>query len=146
MAGKVVSNRPSKSTPFDFEIVDNEYDQLTTTDESANYINPWMNPASIKLRHTLGRGPFGDVWLATRHQVTEDYEEYHEVAVKMLHHIKEDNIKAVLDKFNVLFSKSRGLQGACLLHGVSVINGKVNNQIPTFFVIVIYFLSPYIVY
>lgn len=123
MAAKVAANR--QSTSFDFEIVDNDYDQLTTTDTSANQINSWINPASIKLRHRLGRGPFGDVWLATRHQVTEDYEEYHEVAVKMLHHIKEDNIKAVLDKFNVLVSKSRWLQGACWLHGVSVINGKI---------------------
>lgn len=97
MAGKVVTNQPSKSTSFDFEIVDNDYDQLTTTDASAKNINPWINPVSLKLRHRLGRGSFGDVWLATRHQVTEDYEEYHEVAVKMLHHIKEDNIKAVLD-------------------------------------------------
>lgn len=121
MAAKV-ANRPS--TSFDFEIVDNDYDQLTTIDASTNH-NPWINPASIKLRHRLGRGPFGDVWLATRHQVTEDYEEYHEVAVKMLHHIKEDNIKAVLDKLNILLSKTQGLQGACLLHGVSVINGKI---------------------
>lgn len=131
MAGKVVANQPS--TSFDFEIVDDDYDQLTMTDASANHMNPWINPASIKLRHRIGRGPFGDVWLATRHQVTEEYEEYHEVAVKMLHHIKEDNIKAVLDKLNVLFSKSQGLEGACWLHGVSVINGKVNNQILSFF-------------
>ncbi|XP_076913688.1 protein KINASE OF THE OUTER CHLOROPLAST MEMBRANE 1-like [Bidens hawaiensis] len=123
MAAKVVENRPL--TSFDFEIVDKDYDQLTTTDASADHINPWINPASIKLRHRLGRGPFGDVWLATRHQVAEDHEEYHEVAVKMLHHIKEDNIKTVLDKLNVLFSKSQGLQGACWLHGVSVINGKI---------------------
>ncbi|KAJ9535238.1 hypothetical protein OSB04_un001674 [Centaurea solstitialis] len=123
MAGKVIANRPS--TSFDFEIVDNEYDQLTTIGASANHINPWINAASIKLRHRLGRGPFGDVWLATHHQVTEDHEEYHEVAVKMLHHIKEDNIKVVLDKLNVLFSKTQGLQGACLLHGVSVISGKI---------------------
>lgn len=123
MAGKVVANRPS--TSFDFEIVDKDYDPLTLIDTSANLINPWINPASIKLRHRIGRGPFGDVWLATRHQFTEDYEEYHEVAVKMLHHIREENIKAVLDKLNVLFSKSQGLQGACCLHGVSVINGKI---------------------
>ncbi|KAI3687712.1 hypothetical protein L1987_81414 [Smallanthus sonchifolius] len=123
MAGKVVENQPS--TFFDFEIVDKDYDQLTTTDASVNHINPWINPASIKLRHRLGRGPFGDVWLATRHQVAEDYEKYQEVAVKMLHHIKEDNIKVVLDKLNVLFSKCQGLQGACWLHGVSVINGKI---------------------
>lgn len=121
MAAKV-ANRPS--TAFDFEIVDTDYDQLTTIDASTNH-NPWINPASIKLRHRLGRGPFGDVWLATRHQVTEDHEEYHEVAVKMLHHIKEDNIKLVLDKLNILLSKTQGSQGTCFLHGVSVINGKI---------------------
>lgn len=80
---------------------------------SPNQISPWIDPGTIKLRHRIGRGPFGDVWLATHHQAADDYEVDHEVAVKMLHPIKEDNSKAVLDKFNDLFSKCQGLKGVC---------------------------------
>uniref|UniRef100_A0A5B6ZUM7 Putative E3 ubiquitin-protein ligase KEG n=2 Tax=Davidia involucrata TaxID=16924 RepID=A0A5B6ZUM7_DAVIN len=121
MAGQLVANRPT--TSFDFELV--ESDLLSTVVASPNQISPWIDPATIKLRHRIGRGPFGDVWLATHHQTTEDYEEYNEVAVKMLHPIKEDNIRAVLDKFNDMFSKCQGLEGICWLHGISIISGKM---------------------
>lgn len=122
MAGQV-ANRPAPS--FEFELVEGDSDELTTVVASASHISPWIDPMTIKLRHRLGRGPFGDVWLATHHRVSEDYEEYHEVAVKMLHPIKEDNINAVLDKLNNLFSKCQGLEGSCWLHGISIISGKI---------------------
>lgn len=123
MAGKIVTNRSTGS--FDFELVEGDPDQLRTVVASPNQISPWIDPATIKLRHRIGRGPFGDVWLATQHQATEDYEEYHEVVVKMMPPIKEDNIKVVLDKFIDLFSKCQGLKGVCSLHGISIISGKV---------------------
>ncbi|XP_052210582.1 E3 ubiquitin-protein ligase KEG [Diospyros lotus] len=116
MAGKVVASRPTAS--FEFELVEGDSGQQ-------NQISPWIDPATIKLRHRIGRGPFGDVWLATLHQTTEDYDEYHEVAVKMLHAIKEDSINLVLEKFNVMFSKCQGLKDVCWLHGISIINGKI---------------------
>ncbi|KAF7149874.1 hypothetical protein RHSIM_Rhsim02G0202200 [Rhododendron simsii] len=124
MAGKIVTNRSTGS--FDFELVEGDPDQLRTVVASPNQISPWIDPATIKLSHRIGRGPFGDVWLATQHQATEDYEEYHEVVVKMMPPIKEDNIKVVLDKFNDLFSKCQGLKGVCWLHGISIISGKVS--------------------
>ncbi|KAL3497348.1 hypothetical protein ACH5RR_040080 [Cinchona calisaya] len=113
MAGKVVASR--QISTFDFEIVGNDADQN----------NLWIDPSKIRLRHRIGRGPFGDVWLATRHRATEDYEEYHEVAVKMLHPIKEDSVGVVLSRFDDLFSKCQELECVCRMQGVSMINGKL---------------------
>lgn len=108
MAAQVVSNQTAAS--FDeFEFVEGDADHVKTVVASRRRGSLRIDPASIKLRHRLGRGPFGDVWLATHHQTTEDYAEYHEVAVKMLHHITEDNIKTVFDKMDDLFSKCQGL-------------------------------------
>ncbi|GFS42660.1 protein kinase superfamily protein [Actinidia rufa] len=122
MAGKVADRPPAS---FDFELVEGGSGQLRTVKASPRQISPWIDPATIKLRHRIGRGPFGDVWLATHHQTTEDYVEYHEVAVKMLHSIREDLIKVVLDKFSDLFCKCQSLKGVCLLQGISIIGGKV---------------------
>ncbi|KAA8521580.1 hypothetical protein F0562_012253 [Nyssa sinensis] len=119
MAGQLLANQPKSS--FEFELVEGDPDHLRTVVASQKQISPWIDPATIKLRHRIGRGPFGDVWLGTHHQTSEDYE----VAVKMLHPIKEDNIRAVLDKFNDLFSKCQGLEGLCWLHGISSISGKM---------------------
>lgn len=119
MAGQVAFNQPSAPSE-DFEIV---YDDVKVASQAQ--CSPLIDPSTIKLRHRLGRGPFGDVWLATLHQTAEDYEEYHEVAVKMLHHVKEDNIKTVLDKLAELFSKSQGLKGVCWMYGTSIISGKI---------------------
>ncbi|XP_057467802.1 E3 ubiquitin-protein ligase KEG-like isoform X2 [Actinidia eriantha] len=121
MAGKV-ANRPPAS--FEFELVEGDSCQLTVK-ASPSQIGLWIDPTTIKLRHRIGRGPFGDVWLATHHQTTENYVEYREVAVKMLHPIREDHIKVVLDKFSDLFCKCQSLKGVCLLQGISIIGGKM---------------------
>ncbi|KAL3844033.1 hypothetical protein ACJIZ3_001436 [Penstemon smallii] len=124
MAGQVVPSWPKAS--FEFELVDGDSgDSSTVIVASSNKINPWIDPATIKLRHRIGRGPFGDVWLATHHRTSDDYEEYHEVAVKMLHPVKEDNIRDVLTKLDNLLSKCQGLETVCWLHGLSVINKKI---------------------
>lgn len=123
MAGQVAFVQPPAPSE-DFEIV---YDDFKVASQAQ--CSPLIDPSTIKLRHRLGRGPFGDVWLATLHQTAEDYEEYHEVAVKMLHHVKEDNIKTVLDKLAELFSKSQELKGVCQMYGTSIISGKVR-QVP----------------
>ncbi|KAL2489573.1 Protein kinase superfamily protein [Forsythia ovata] len=123
MAGQVVSNRPTSL--FEFELVEGESGDSSTIIASSNQINPWIDPATIKLRHRIGRGPLGDVWLATHHCTAEDYEEYHEVAVKMLHLIKEDNIRDVLNKLDNLLSKCRGLENVCWLYGLSIISKKI---------------------
>ena len=122
MVGKV-ANRPPAS--YEFELVEGDSDQLTVK-APPSQISLWIDPTTIKLRHRIGRGPFGDVWLATHHQTTENYVEYREVAVKMLHPIREDHIKIVLDKFSDLFCKCQSLKGVCLLQGISIIGGKVS--------------------
>ncbi|CAA3019923.1 E3 ubiquitin-protein ligase KEG-like [Olea europaea var. sylvestris] len=124
MAGQVVANQSMSIS--DFELVERDSgDSGGSAVVSSNHIHPWIDPATIELKHRIGRGPFGDVWLATYHRATEDYEEYHEVAVKMLHSIKEDNVKDVLVKLEDLHSKCRGLENVFWLHGLSVISEKI---------------------
>lgn len=123
MSGKVVSCPPT--TPFEFELVESDSDQLSTVVASSAQRMPWIEPAKVKLRHRIGRGPFGDVWLATLHQATEDYEEYHEVALKMLHPLKEDQISLVLNRLGDVFSKCQELGSVCRLEGASIISGKL---------------------
>ncbi|KAG6740327.1 hypothetical protein POTOM_055773 [Populus tomentosa] len=122
MASKVVPAQPV--TPFEFELYEDP-DHLRTVIASSNQSTHRIDPAKLKLRHRIGRGPFGDVWLATHHQSTEDYDEYHEVAVKMLQPLKEEHMRLVLDKFDGLFSKCQGVENVCFLHGISVMNGKI---------------------
>ena len=121
----VVPAQPLAS--FDYELVDTNPDRLRTVVASADQKSAWIEPEKLKLRHRIGRGPFGDVWLATHHQSTEEFDEYHEVAVKMFNPIKEDNMKTVLDKLEDVFYKCQGVESLCRLHGTSVMNGKVGH-------------------
>lgn len=123
MAKQIVPTQPGAS--FEYELLEDDPDHPTTVVASSSQISPWIEPSKLKLRHRIGRGPFGDVWLATHHQSTEDYDEFHEVAIKMLQPIKEEHTRALLDKFAELFSKCQGVGGVCWLHGVSVISGKI---------------------
>ncbi|KAH6826322.1 Protein kinase superfamily protein [Perilla frutescens var. hirtella] len=123
MAGKVVGNRPALS--FDFVMVEGDSGDVSTLAASSHQMTPWIDPTSIKLRHRIGRGPFGDVWLATHHRSSEDHDEYHEVAVKMLHPIKEENIRDVLNRLSDLLYKCQGLETVSWLYGLSVINKKI---------------------
>ncbi|KAH6761393.1 Protein kinase superfamily protein [Perilla frutescens var. frutescens] len=123
MAGKVVGNRPALS--FDFVMVEGDSGDVSTLAASSHQMTPWIDPMSIKLRHRIGRGPFGDVWLATHHRSSEDHDEYHEVAVKMLHPIKEENIRDVLNRLSDLLYKCQGLETVSWLYGLSVINKKI---------------------
>ncbi|KDP33580.1 hypothetical protein JCGZ_07151 [Jatropha curcas] len=123
MAGKIVPVEPP--TPFEYELFEGDPEHLITVVASSNQSTPWIDPANLKLRHRIGRGPFGDVWLATHYQSTEDYDQCHEVAVKMLHSVKEDHVRILLDKFNDLFLKCRGTEGVSLIYGISIMNGKI---------------------
>ncbi|KAJ0030748.1 hypothetical protein Pint_12417 [Pistacia integerrima] len=107
MAGKVSAALPAASA----------YEQTTM----------WINPATLKLGHRIGTGPFGETWLAMLRRSMEDYDyyEYHGVAVKMLHPVKEDHMRVLLDKLDDLFSKCQGVEGVCFLQGISVMNGKI---------------------
>ncbi|XP_062163653.1 protein KINASE OF THE OUTER CHLOROPLAST MEMBRANE 1 isoform X1 [Alnus glutinosa] len=123
MAKQIVPTQPGAS--FEYELLEDDPEHLITVVASSSQRSPWIEPSKLKLRHRIGRGPFGDVWLATHHQSTEDYDEFHEVAVKMLQPIKEEHTRALLDKFEDLFSKCQGVGGVCWLHGVSIISGKI---------------------
>ncbi|XP_020230328.1 uncharacterized protein LOC109811099 [Cajanus cajan] len=121
---KEVIATPS-AAPFEYEILDSDAEILRTVKASSNSANPWIEPERLKIRHRIGRGPFGDVWLATHHQSTEDYDEYHEVAAKMLHPLREDHVKIVLEKFNELYLKCQGVASVSWLHGISILNGRI---------------------
>ena len=125
MAKQVVAAQQVDS--FEFELFEGDPDRLRTVVASSSQRSPWIAPAKLKLRHRIGRGTFGDVWLATHHQSIGDYEHYHEVAVKMLPLIKEDHMSVLLDKFDSLYSKCQGLGGVCSIYGISVISGKVSH-------------------
>ncbi|KAH6832331.1 Protein kinase superfamily protein [Perilla frutescens var. hirtella] len=113
--------------PFDYELYEGDPDQLRTVDATPALPNSYIDPASLKLKYRIGHGLFGDVWVATHHQSGTDYDQYHEVAVKMLHPIKEGHENEFLHKFEELWrnSKSRNLQGVCWLHGITIISGKI---------------------
>ena len=121
MAGK----DPRKSPPFEYILFEGNADEMRTVTVPSYETNPWVDPPSLKLRHRIGRGPFGDVWLATHHQSTEDYDKYHEVAVKMLSSVKEGDMKVIFNKLNSVFEKGRGMNSVCQVLGFSEIDGKV---------------------
>lgn len=123
MEDQVASKQPA---PFEFVIFEGDADSMRTVTVATNEASPWIDPSTLRLRHRIGRGPFGDVWLATHHRSAHDYDEYHEVAIKMLNLMKEDSMKSILDKFTLIFPKYHALKGVCWLHGISVINGKIS--------------------
>ncbi|XP_031279542.1 E3 ubiquitin-protein ligase KEG-like [Pistacia vera] len=121
MAGKVAAASPAS---FEYEIFESD-NRLQTVVATSKQTTMWIDPATLKLRHRIGRGPFGETWLATLHQSTDDYDEYHEVAVKMLPPVKGDHMRVLLDKLDDLFSKCQGVEGVCCLQGISAMNGKI---------------------
>lgn len=123
MAENIGKAKPVAS--FEYELFEGDPDHLRTVVATPAPTGPWIDPASLKLKYRIGRGSFGDVWLATNHQSSVDYEEYHELAVKVLHPLNEDHSQKFMDKFEELFFKLRGLHGVCWLHGISIIDEKV---------------------
>lgn len=86
----------------------------------------WIEPNDLKLMHRIGRGLFGDVWLATLHNSTEEFDEFHEVVVKMLPLISDEKIRTVLGKFETLYEASQGLNRVSWPRGMSTKDGKVS--------------------
>ncbi|XWS70442.1 hypothetical protein CRYUN_Cryun03dG0048600 [Craigia yunnanensis] len=123
MAGKVVDALSASFSEYEF--LEGGDDQLRTVVAASNQRIAWIDPSILKLRHRIGRGPFGDVWLATYHRSTKDYDQYLEVAIKMLHPVKQDDMRTLLDKFDDLYSKCQGVNDICSLQGISIISGKI---------------------
>lgn len=111
---------------FEYELFEGDPDRLRTVAATPPPPRPWIAPETLKLKHRIGRGPFGDVWLATHHQSASDYDEFHEVAVKMLHPLDDKHVEYFVHKFENLFLKLRELGRVCWLHGISVIDKKVS--------------------
>nr|AMM42822.1 LRR-RLK [Vernicia fordii] len=116
---------PEPATSFEYELFEGDPDHLRTVVATPTQISPCIEAAELKLKHRIGRGIFGDVWLATHHQSADDFDEYHEVAVKILHPLKEDLTQTFVYKFEKLFLKCREILGVGWLHGVSVMNGQI---------------------
>ncbi|XVE53602.1 hypothetical protein DITRI_Ditri03aG0015800 [Diplodiscus trichospermus] len=113
MAGKFVNALSASFSEYEF--LEGDDDQLGTVVAALNHRIPWIDPLMLKLRHRIGRGPFGVVWLATYHRSTKDYDQYYKVAIKMLHPIKQDDMRTLLDKFDDLYSKCQGLNNMCII-------------------------------
>ncbi|XP_030488419.2 protein KINASE OF THE OUTER CHLOROPLAST MEMBRANE 1 [Cannabis sativa] len=116
--GKVVAS-------FEYELFEGDPDHLRTVVATPTPAGPWIDPSSLKLKYRVGRGPFGDVSLATHHQSSLDFDEFHELAVKVLHPFDKDHTQKFLDKFEELFYKCREFRSVCWLHGISIIDGKI---------------------
>eukprot|EP00245_Coleochaete_scutata_P002620 TRINITY_DN13533_c0_g1_i1.p1 TRINITY_DN13533_c0_g1~~TRINITY_DN13533_c0_g1_i1.p1 ORF type:complete len:670 (-),score=126.43 TRINITY_DN13533_c0_g1_i1:578-2587(-) len=86
---------------------------------------PLVDPQDVKLTHRIGKGPLGEVWLATLHNATEDFDEFHEVAVKLLPDgvIKDD--ETIVSKFKELFAKVHDLDNICAPQGICRKNGQI---------------------
>lgn len=123
-----MAEQSSPVVHFDFELYDGDPDRLKTVDATPAFPSSYIDPASLKLKYRIGHGLFGDVWVATHHRSGKDYDQYHEVVVKMLYSIKEGHENEFLHRFEEVWrnSKSQNLQGVCWLHGISIISGKVH--------------------
>nr|CAD1831801.1 unnamed protein product [Ananas comosus var. bracteatus] len=123
MAGRVASSQATDA--FEYMLLEGDPDHLSTVFSTPNRISPWIDPTMLKLKHRIGRGPFGDVWIATHHHLTEDESRFYEVAVKMLYPIKDDQLQVFSARFDEIFCKCQGVESVCFLHGISIQNGRV---------------------
>ncbi|VAI93408.1 unnamed protein product [Triticum turgidum subsp. durum] len=121
----MAASQPADAESFEYMLLEKDPDHYRTVFSGPSQISPWIDPAVLNLKHRIGRGPFGDVWIATHHQRTEDYDRYHEVAVKMLHPVRDDQLQVFSARFDEVFGKCQGLGNVCFLHGISTQNGRL---------------------
>ena len=114
-----------------------EYEVLGTTVTSSNHL--WVDPNILKLSHRIGRGPFGDVWLATIHSSSKDFDEFHEVVVKMLPDAHE-HIHSLLQRFQTTYEHVEAVRGVCWPQGITIKNGRVSRVLPVFLIEVLILL------
>nr|QJW39074.1 outer chloroplast membrane kinase KOC1-7B [Triticum aestivum] len=121
----MAGSQPTDTESFEYMLLEKDPDHYRTVFSGPSQISPWIDPAVLNLKHRIGRGPFGDVWIATHHPRTEDYDRYHEVAVKMLHPVRDDQLQVFSARFDEVFGKCQGLGNVCFLHGISTQNGRL---------------------
>ena len=121
----MAGSQPADTESFEYMLLEKDPDHYRTVFSGPSQISPWIDPAVLNLKHRIGRGPFGDVWIATHHQRTEDYDRYHEVAVKMMHPVRDDQLQVFSARFDEVFGKCQGLGNVCFLHGISTQNGRL---------------------
>lgn len=109
----------------DYEIFDDDVTRARLAISESTHTVPWINPEVLKLKHRIGRGPFGDVWLATLHSSSEDFDVFHEVAAKLLSSVNEEHVPDLFSKVNQLFQKCQSLKHVSWPQGISRKNGKV---------------------
>ncbi|KAI3838358.1 hypothetical protein MKX03_023635 [Papaver bracteatum] len=96
------NNSNSASDAFEFEMFEGDPENLKTVVATAPNQITWIDFSAL-------------IGLATHHRSTEDYDEHHEVAAKMLHPIKEDHMQAVVDRFQNLIPTYQGIQNICIV-------------------------------
>lgn len=130
MGGDASYNSASSLHTFEDELIVEDYDHFAATGArpAAVPTHPvWaVDAEDLKMLHRVGRGNFGDVWLCTLHNSTAEFDEFHEVAVKVLPPISEDQARILYRKFATLFQASQGLKGVSWPRGISTKNGKVD--------------------
>ncbi|KAJ4758077.1 Protein kinase superfamily protein [Rhynchospora pubera] len=126
MAEKSSAAQPNlDESSIEYILLGRNPDQSQEVSFSRNHINSWIDTGDLQLKHRIGRGQFGDVWIATRHLKGLGENRHHEVAVKMLHPLKDDQLFSFKARFDEVFSKCLGLTSVCNLRGISVQNGRV---------------------
>ncbi|EFJ25729.1 hypothetical protein SELMODRAFT_52199, partial [Selaginella moellendorffii] len=81
----------------------------------------WINPGDVRHLYRIGRGQFGDVFLASARFQSQE----RQVAVKMLPLVGSEMIETVLRRFDAALFACQGLKGVSVPLGVSMKNGKV---------------------
>ncbi|KAI5073535.1 hypothetical protein GOP47_0011548 [Adiantum capillus-veneris] len=98
--------------------------EKTEVVEAPQY-NSWIKPDDLNLKHRIGRGPFGDVWLATLHRSNQDFDEFHEVSAKMLSFTSPQQVTDLLPKLNYIFQRCQNLSRVSSPRGISEKNGMI---------------------
>lgn len=110
----------------DYEICDNDSvsaTQMAIVESPA--LNFWIKPEDVNLKHRIGRGPFGDVWLATLHSFNEEFDEFHEVAAKTLSFVTEEQVTDLQPKLYYIFQRCQNLSRVNWPRGITKKNDKM---------------------
>eukprot|EP00250_Pteridium_aquilinum_P006004 c16002_g1_i1 orf=267-2261(+) len=122
-----MEDKTSSGDLEDYEICDNEAPRAATgmgivESPQSSF---WIKPEDLTLKHRIGRGPFGDVWLATLHSFNEEFDEFHEVAAKTLSFVTEEQVTDLRPKLYYIFQRCQNLNRVSWPRGISEKNDKM---------------------